>query len=166
MRNPDDQDRFPVRKHPRLKEYDYASPNYYFVTICTWNKACLFGRPGALNRYGRMAEQGLVETGSHFPGVKVDKFVVMPNHVHGIVVLQGSGADLSTVVGQYKSFVSRQIHGIDPEQRVWKTSFHDHVIRNQADYERIWSYIDANPANWEKDCFFDNGESPAAHSQN
>ncbi|MDQ9816352.1 hypothetical protein RFZ01_18460, partial [Acinetobacter pittii] len=63
-------------------------------------------------------------------------------------------ASLSNVVGQYKSFVSRKIHGSCPELRVWQTSFHDHVVRNQQDYQRIWAYIDGNPSNWEKDCFY------------
>ncbi|MGN0978319.1 MAG: transposase [Faecousia sp.] len=150
----DDRERYPSRKNPRLKQHDYALPNYYFVTICSWNKVCCFGRPGDLNRYGKIAEQGLLEIETHFSNVKVDKFVVMPNHVHAIIVLQGNDTDLSTVIGQYKSFVSRQIHVTEPGQRVWQTSYHDHVIRDQKGYERIWLYIDSNPANWEKDCFF------------
>ncbi len=150
----DDQERFPSRKNPRLKQYDYASPNYYFVTICTRDMVCRFGRPGDLNQRGRIAEQGLLEIEKHFPKVKVDKYVVMPNHVHAIIVLQGSDTNLSTVIGQYKSFVSRRIHLTEPGHRVWQTSYHDHVVRDQKEYEQIWLYIDANPANWKKDCFF------------
>ena len=150
----DDLGRFPIRKHPRMGWYDYRTANTYFVTICTWQKRCLFGRPCTLNPAGRWADVGFGQIPVHFPGVTVEKWVVMPNHVHALVTLTGDGASLSNVVGQYKSFVSRKIHGSCPELRVWQTSFHDHVVRNQQDYQRIWAYIDGNPSNWEKDCFY------------
>ena len=153
--NPNDEhDRFHSRKSPRLKRYDYATPNYYFITICTWEKRCLFWHRGALNKYGKIAKQGFEEIEHHFPEVTVDKFVVMPNHVHGILILKTEKTDLSVVVGQYKSFVSKQVHAIDAGCRVWQASFHDHVIRNQKDYERIWLYIEGNPMRWADDCFY------------
>ena len=147
-------DRFPSRKSPRMKHFDYASPNYYFITICTRDRACLFGRPGALNPLGRVAMEGILKIEDHFPGVTVDKFVIMPNHVHAIVILNGS-ADLSAIIGLYKSYVTKNIRKWIPDLKVWQTSFHDHVIRNQTAYEKIWLYIDSNPNNWGKDCFFE-----------
>jgi REP element-mobilizing transposase RayT len=147
-------DRFPVRKNPRLKIYDYTTPNYYFVTICTKDKKCIFGTADQLNCHGRIAYLGLQEMSHHFPGVQLEKFVVMPNHIHAIIVLQDKTVDLSTVVGQYKSFVSKNIHAISPELKVWQTSFHDHVIRDQRSYEKIWNYIDTNPLRWNEDCFY------------
>ena len=150
----DEQNRFHSRKNPRLKRYDYTTPNYYFITICTWEKRCLFWKSGKLNQYGVTAKQGFEEITQHFPDVIVDKFVVMPNHVHAILILQTDGTNVPTVIGQYKSFVSKRIHEFDAGCRVWQASFHDHVIRNQKDYERIWLYIEANPARWEDDCFF------------
>lgn len=147
-------DRFPSRKHPRMKHYDYSTPNYYFVTICTHNKQCLFGKPGKLNRNGLAAEKGILEIGKHFAHIKVDTYTVMPNHVHIILVLEPGCAGLPIVLGQYKSYVTKQIHADWPELTVWQSSYHDHVIRNQKSYENIWLYIEANPANWEKDCFF------------
>ena len=147
-------DRFPVRKHPRLASYDYSKPNYYFVTICTHEKKCMFGTPHRLNWKGKIAEEGLMQIPKHFPSVFVDKFVVMPNHVHGIIVLQDSGADVPTVVGQYKAFVTKQIRKREPDVQIWQTSFHDHVIRSQEKYEKIWNYIEGNPAKWCEDCFF------------
>ena len=151
----DDNERFPSRKHPRLKNFDYSSPNYYFITICTWDKKCIFGKPWILNRWGKTAQTMLLEIEKHFLNVKVDKYVVMPNHVHIILALEGENAGISRIVGQYKSAVTRIIHETDPSQQVWQVSFHDHVIRNQKDYERILLYIDANPQNWNKDCFFE-----------
>ena len=149
-----DKDRFPSRKNPRLKDFDYSSPNYYFITICTFDKACIFGKPNELNRWGITAGSVLEEIEQHFSNVRIDKYVIMPNHVHMILVLADFNAGISQIVGQYKSSVTRKIRETDPGQKVWQTSFHDHVIRNQKDYERIWLYIDANPQNWDKDCFF------------
>ena len=145
---------FPQRKHPRLPYYDYTTPGYYFVTICTCEKKYLFGEPGCLSQLGRIAEQCLMDVHTHFPQVRIDKWVVMPNHVHAIVILPGEGAALSTIMGQYKSAVTKMIRSMQPELTVWQASFHDHVIRNQQDYERIWAYIDTNPIRWEKDCFY------------
>jgi REP element-mobilizing transposase RayT len=124
------------------------------VTICTHEKACIFGSPERQNPLGNIAVRGLLEVQSHFSDIKIDKFVVMPNHVHAIVVLQGNDVKLPVVIGQYKSYVSREIHKLQPGIPVWQTSFHDHVVRNQADYERIWAYIDTNPARWMDDCFY------------
>ena len=150
----DNLDRFHSRKHPRIPHYDYSQPNYYFVTICTKEKHCIFGKAGSLNWRGNIAEEGIFAITKHFPSVLIDKYVVMPNHIHAIVILQQTDVNLTTVIGQYKAHVSRKIHEKEPERTVWQTSFHDHVIRNQQSYEKIWLYIDANPANWEKDCFF------------
>ncbi len=149
-----DNDRFPVRKNPRLKQYDYTSYNYYFATICTHEKKCLFGNPTKLSPMGKIAADCLRNVPVHFQGVWIDKWVVMPNHVHAIVMLPGNGVNLSTVIGQYKSAVTKAIRKFDPGISVWQASFHDHVIRDQADYERIWLYIEANPARWRDDCFY------------
>jgi len=156
----DDQDRFHSRKHPRLPNYDYSQPNYYFVTICTKDMRQIFGKAGAPNWRGNIAEEGILAIAKHFPSIRIDKYVVMPNHIHAIVVLQQKDISLTTVIGQYKAYVSREIHKKEPEYTVWQTSFHDHVIRIQQAYEKIWLYIDANPANWNKDCFFTHKSQP------
>ena len=148
------QDRFPIRKHPRLKDYDYTEQNYYFVTICTHNKRCLFGKPAELSALGKLAEKHLQEISVHFPGVVVDKYVVMPNHIHGILIFPGENANLSAVVGNYKAAVTRSARKECADRIIWQRSFHDHIIRNQADYERIWQYIEGNPSRWEDDCFY------------
>ena len=154
MLKEDHADRFHVRKHPRLHNYDYSTPNYYFITICTWNKACLFWDNNSLNACGQIAQQGLLNIENHFPNVVLDNYVVMPNHIHAILILQEGSENLSVILGQYKSYVSKGIHQFLPEQQIWQTSFHDHVIRDQKSYEKIWLYIKSNPANWQKDCFF------------
>jgi REP element-mobilizing transposase RayT len=149
-----DENRFHSRKHPRLKAYDYSQRNFYFITICTNQKKCIFGQPHALNVFGKIAEASLLKMEEHFSGIRIDKYVIMPNHVHVIFEVTENGCDLLNAIGAYKSGVSKEIHKIEPDILVWQTSFHDHVIRNQAGYEKIWNYIETNPMKWEEDCFY------------
>ena len=147
-------DRFPERKSPRIPGYDYATPNYYFITICTHEKKCIFWNRGKLNAFGRIAYDTAMQIPAHFPKNRVDSFVIMPNHIHMILVVEPGGTDATVVMGQYKSQVSREIHKLDPERKVWQTSFHDHGIRDFEQYQRIREYIATNPLRWEKDCFY------------
>ena len=149
---------FPERKNPRLKNYDYSTPGYYFITICTNQKKCIFGQPEKWNRFGKIAMDGFAKMTDHMKSVIIDHYIVMPNHVHAIVILTKTDINLSTMIGLYKSYVSRKIHEIDPELHVWQSSFHDHVIRNQKQYEKIWKYIENNPLQWEMDCFYQEDE--------
>ena len=137
-----------------MKGYSYRTPGYYFVTICTHEKQCIFWSEGELNPWGIIAFNAVKEIQIHAPGVRVDQFVVMPNHVHMILVLEDERNDLSVVVGQYKAYVSKHIHAFQPQKRVWQISYHDHKIRNQTQYEKIWMYIENNPKQWKLDCFY------------
>ena len=146
----------PKRKSPRIPGYDYSTPNYYFITICTHDKRCNFGGPEKLGPYGRIAWEYLWEIPRHFPGIKVDNAVIMPNHVHAIIVVtaeteEHSRRDLTIAIGQYKMAVTRIIRAKEQGKKVWQRSFHDHVIRNQKAYEKIWTYIHYNPQLWHKD---------------
>ncbi len=156
MYNPNDPEKFPVRKSPRLKGYDYSISNHYFVTVCTKYKKCIFGEPGNLNPCGKIAKQGILLMKEHNPDVRVETFVVMPNHVHILLFLYGGKARLEYVVGTWKAFVTREIHSVHPGMSVWQSSFYDHIVRNERSLQNIWKYIDNNPANWEKDCFYTN----------
>lgn len=146
----------PQRKSPRIQKFDYSSTNFYFITICAYEKKCIFGQPGALNWIGECAEEYLRKISVINPNVRIDKYVVMPNHIHVIFDLQPSQekVDLAVVIGQYKMAVTKRIREKMPDFPVWQRSFHDHVIRNQADYERIWLYIEGNPQRWDEDCFY------------
>ena len=143
---------YPNRRQNRLNGYDYSSENKYFVTICTDNRNQYFWTENRINSFGRIAENELPEICNHFKCVQVDKYVVMPNHIHLILTigckpelkLQQPLPTLSTVIGQYKSAVSRKIHLINPKITVWQKSFHDRIIRNEAEYLKLWKYIDEN----------------------
>ena len=99
-------------------------------------------------------EKALKKIEEHFSGIRIDKYVIMPNHIHVIVEIAGKGSNLINAVGSFKSAVTKKIHETDPELKVWQRSFYDHVIRNQKSYEKIWNYIETNPIKWEEDCFY------------
>ena len=155
----------PRRKPNRLPYYDYTSPGYYFVTICTADRKCLLGQviPGdpntpALVQYsswGRITADTIAEIPDHYSGVDVDHYVVMPNHVHMILVLRdqpGQPPSVSKIIQQFKRAVSMRIG-----RPIWQLRFHDHVIRNEADYQQIWQYIENNPAKWAMDRYYQEG---------
>ena len=145
------------RKSPRIPGFDYSSVNYYFITICTRNRRCIFGKPNNLNLLGKIAQEEIEELSTHYAAIHVDKYVVMPNHVHLILIISSEqNAGVNQIIAQYKSGVTRKIRQIRPSENIWQRSFHDHVIRNQESYEKIWNYIDGNPKKWEEDCFYVN----------
>jgi putative transposase len=146
----------PDRKHTRLPGFDYSSQNYYFVTICTHNKVRLFGETSSdgikPSRFGEIARTELLEIPGHFEGIQIDRFAVMPDHVHAIILIGCDGAErsrpfptLSGVVGLYKSGVSKRIHEIEPDIPVWQKSFYDRIIRDEQAYREVLQYIDENP---------------------
>lgn len=161
---------YPQRKSPRLQGYDYAQAGAYFVTICTHERYSWFGhiREGKMvvNRFGITAQSCWEQIPAHFPTVEVDAYVVMPNHVHGIVILADNPPTtdqspktptLGTIIGSYKSAVTRLMRTGLPADvvLVWQPRYHDHIIRNERDLERIRAYIKDNPAQWEKDTFYE-----------
>ena len=155
---------FTDRKSPRIPGYDYAVPNYYFITICTDKHKYLFWTDESLNQYGKIAGEHMQKISDIYPGVEILKFVIMPNHLHAIVAIHADsgtkcGNDLRQIVGQYKMSVTKEMHAIGYPNAVWQRSFHDHIIRNEKSYQDIWKYIDNNPLQWELDCFYQKADS-------
>jgi REP element-mobilizing transposase RayT len=161
-----------LRQSIRLKHYDYSQAGAYFVTICTKDKNCLFGEilDGLmiLNQFGEIAETCWADLAKHYPHVESDVFMVMPNHVHGIIVLAdlsdvGAGlkpaptevkrCGLSEIVRAFKTFSSRQINELRNTRGipVWQRNYYEHVIRNEYDLNEIREYIVNNPLKWELD---------------
>ena len=156
----------PARKPNRLPCFDYSTPGAYFITICEKNHKCIFWRDvGAsiarppiiqLSEYGKIVDAVIREIPAHYPAVSVDHYVVMPNHIHLLLQINTDAygrpmvaPTISTVVQQMKGVVTKQIG-----RSVWQKLFHDHVIRGEEDYLKIWEYIDTNPARWKEDCFY------------
>lgn len=155
----------PRRKPNRIPEYDYSLPGAYFVTICTKDRRNLFwenvgasiARPQdvRLSPYGRIVNEAILNIPNHYPAVSVDHYTVMPNHIHLLQINTDEGGramlapTVSVVVQQMKGYVTKQIG-----YSVWQKLFHDHVIRGEQDYQKIWEYIDHNPMKWVEDCFY------------
>jgi REP element-mobilizing transposase RayT len=177
----------PVRKPNRLQEYDYGQNGMYFVTICVKDRAELLGtieparppsgvgatvpgRPPSsaraapyceLSELGGYVDDAIMYYNARNGGIFFDKYVIMPNHIHTIIVIRSRAGDrgrspLQCIVRNLKSYVTKKI-GFSP----WQRSFHDHIIRDEQDYNRISEYIKSNPANWEQDQFY---EKPKANA--
>ena len=154
---------YPKRKPNRLQNYDYSQNNAYFITICTKDRINLFGEicdgNMCLNDCGKIAENEILKIPSHYNTVRIDKFVVMPNHVHMIIVINPSErinpfpteTDIPNVIGKYKAGVTRTVGNAFMRSAIWQRSYHDHIIRGEADYQKIWQYIDTNPMKWNLD---------------
>ncbi len=155
-------EKLPKRKNIRLNEYDYSQAGYYFITICTNDKKNLFWNVGEtyggqfqkppLSKIGEIVDLGINKINSIYDNVEINKYVIMPNHIHFIIVLcAGEGQSkttptISRIVQQLKGSISKQV-GFP----LWQKSFYDHIIRNQQEYEKIYEYIETNPLKWEED---------------
>ena len=167
---------WPARRSPRLATFDYTHPGLYFVTVCTWGREPLLGEVVAgdmhLSQAGRAALEAWAALPLRFPAVDLDAFVVMPNHVHGILVLGGAPdlapdiarPNLAVVMRAFKS-----VSGIQgnralgrTNQPFWQRSYHDRIIRNTRELALIRKYIADNPARWETD--IDNPSPTPSHA--
>ena len=155
---------YPSRKNIRLRHWDYSNAGCYHVTICTHDKAMLFGSvihpDGApayvdLSDLGAICEDAVSLIHGRFPGVQVLNHIVMPNHVHLLLSLQGPDAPaLGCVVQFLKAQVTREARLGNPDFVVWQARYHDHIVRGEADFLRTWEYIDENPIKWGNDEYF------------
>ena len=161
----------PKRKPTRLKNYDYSSDGAYFITICTHNRKSLFSDivgaihespENKLNSNGTVIDYYINNLENRFD-IIVDKYVIMPNHIHMIFVINERSIRESTLqkrsivsnaIGYLKMNASRDIHKNGFIGDIWQRSFHDHIIRDENDYLKIWNYIDTNPQKWNEDCFY------------
>ena len=162
------------RKIIRLQEYDYSSPCDYFVTICVHMRVYLLGEvikeKMQLSHNGEIVQQYLEEIPNHFENVELDKFIIMPNHIHGIITLtepvgaihesplqmtqhQRRTMTLSKIIGRFKMRTAKEINLINETsgRPVWQRNYYEHIIRDEKDLENIRDYIIYNPLKWESD---------------
>ena len=160
----------PKRKPNRLPNFDYSTPGAYFITICTENRCNCLGRivgGGALDApqvqlsgTGKIVQHYIL-SGVHIPAVTVDKYVIMPNHLHMILFVDPPVSDgtsrtpspTNALIPRFVSTLKRFCHR-NIGKKIFQRSYHDHVIRGEKDYQKIWQYIDGNPSKWEEDCFY------------
>ena len=162
----------PKRKSPRLRGFDYSSSGAYFVTICVKERKELLSEisvgqglapaENQLTTYGKIAAEQIALLENRFYGIKIDKYVVMPNHIHMLISIcrTTAGASpcptISDVICAFKSITTRLCVKEGLKKQLFQSSYHDHIIRSEKDYGKIWEYIDTNVIRWEKDCFYNN----------
>ncbi|MBI3591187.1 MAG: transposase [Candidatus Melainabacteria bacterium] len=158
------------RRSIRLKEYDYSQDGYYFVTICTKNRECFFGDvidgKMELSPMGGIANECWNDIPKHFSNVLLDVFAIMPNHLHGIIVIDNVGTyhgmslrqfakpiskSLSMIINQFKSSVKRQCNKNGFEYFGWQRNYYENVIRNEIALDNIREYIINNLIQWKFD---------------
>ena len=157
---------FPYRRDMRLPDWDYRLPGPYAITLCTEDRVHRFGtvRDGVmiLNPIGEMVQSVWADMCREFPLVTLDAFVVMPNHVHAVLMLSSDdiagNPELGTVVQRFKSIATtRYARGVHErgwlpfEGRLFQRNYYEHIVRDERDLERCRAYIEANPANWNED---------------
>ena len=176
--------KFEPRKIIRLQNYDYSTNGAYFITICVENGHEILGQivgDGALDvpcknddfssvhyvkltNIGEIVKRHIENTDNAYDGeIKLDKYVIMPNHIHILIMLNNaesanSGTSrapsptnqkIPQIISTLKTLITKELG-----YSIWQRSFHDHIIRNEEAYKKIWNYIDTNPQNWGKDKYY------------
>lgn len=166
------------RRSIRLRDYDYTQNGAYFVTTCAHERRCIFGQvvndAMALNAWGQIVTEEWEQTAILRPTIELDAFVVMPNHVHGILVIVDDGRgmmhhaptkrefskpianSLSTIMGTFKAAVTRHINRLPnpPNHPIWQRNYYEHIIRSEQSLNTIRAYVTGNPAQWAEDSLF------------
>ena len=156
------------RKHMRLDDYDYSLPGAYFLTVCASKPVPLFGRVAGntvkLNSLGRLVLQTLCEIPPHYPHVQLDAHVVMPDHLHAILLLNLDNPDgivrertpaLPQLMKRFKSLASRRYGELRKANRMWtlpeklwQRGYYDRILRGENDLDEKRAYILSNPQRW------------------
>ena len=163
--------KLPSRKRNRLLNFDYSTEGAYFITICTQNRReCLCRIVGGdvpdappkteLSFCGKIVDKYIKQINAFYDCLTIDRYVIMPNHVHLILSVSGNGTSRTSSPTKQHSTVSRLVSALKRFSNkecgfpLWQRSYYDHVIRDVKDYNEIADYIETNPANWESDCMF------------
>jgi len=171
------------RRSIRLKDYDYSQPGAYFITICIHGRECILGDiidgNSRLNQFGNIVKEEWLRTEQIRPEIRTDEFVVMPNHIHSIIMVRNDipnktvgayrctpqnwahgGAPLrrepktlGSIIAGFKSIVTHRINSLRKTHLtpIWQRNYYEHVIRNEDDLDRIRQYIIDNPSKWDED---------------
>jgi putative transposase len=160
------------RRSIRLKGYDYTLSGAYFITLVTWQREELFGNivnaEMCLSEYGKIALEEWLKTAEIRLNICInrDEFVVMPNHIHGIIWIKAKEVkkaceqfgkpvqgSIPTIIRAYKSAVTYRANALRDSRGnpIWQRNYYEHIIRDEPDFYRIWNYIDHNPQRWKED---------------
>ncbi len=155
------------RKRLRLQGYDYSSSGAYFITVCVKNHVEILSElspaqtnctipENSLLYHGKIADKYINHISSSFKKIKIENYIIMPNHIHFLLIIQDSTTLsqnlqhnlISDFVRLFKRYCNKE-YG----ENIWQRSFNDHIIRNEKEYEKIWNYIEYNTLKWEQDKF-------------
>jgi REP element-mobilizing transposase RayT len=165
------------RRSVRLPEYDYSQPGAYFITLVAHQREPLFGMIDGgemrLSAIGQITDEHWRAIPAHFPSVALDAFVIMPNHIHGILVIQTVGAtqwvapttastdaqiasgprpgSIGAIIGAFKMSVTRRVQRELNQSAVWQRNYYEHIIRDEYAHQNIHAYIEDNISNWAND---------------
>lgn len=173
---------YPNRRSIRLKGYDYSQEGLYFLTLCCQDRICRFGKAVngemVLNETGKIAEGCWLQIPEHFPNVVLHEFVIMPNHIHGIVEIvgaknfspenqtdqndqakdfppqPGTSKTVGSIVRGFRIGVTKWVQQKTEIQHLWQRDYYEHIIRDEKAYHNISRYIQNNPLNWGEDKFY------------
>ena len=157
----------PCRKKLRLTTYDYEQPGSYFITVCTHKRSHLFimdhpayrknQQSNSITTANRILHYCISECIREFPNIHVDRYIIMPDHIHMIITIREHkpGISIPTIMQHFKTITTNHyIHNVNIgllppfHRKIWQKSYYDHVIRNQKDYNETWEYIVYNPEKW------------------
>ena len=168
------------RRSIRLAGYDYSHPGAYFVTLVTHQRQCLFGEitdgEMHLSAMGQIADEHWRAIPEHFPQVELGNYIIMPNHIHGIIIIHLSPAvgashwdaptnnapdaptpngpqrgSLGAILGAYKMSVTRRIDREWHSNLIWQRNYYEHILRSEEELQHIIPYIQNNPSSWQSD---------------
>ena len=166
------------RKSIRLKEFDYKTPWWYYLTVCTKYNIKIFGEivndRMILNNYGNIVKEEWLKTKELRTNVDLDYYTIMPNHFHGILIIksrdtarcvptnivrkfgQMTPGSLPVIISSFKSAVTKRINKLrnSPGSTIWQKNYYEHIIRNDLDLHNIRQYIELNTLKWELDEYF------------
>jgi putative transposase len=165
---------YPVRKSTRLKGYDYSKAGAYYLTICSENKKHIFGKVirtdkrnavTCLTDAGEVVRQTIEYQENNNKNITINKYVIMPNHIHMIVFIRSNvsigcengvtekSKPTNALIPKFISSLKRYTNKICGNN-LWQISYYDHIIRNESDYRQKWQYIDENPKRWIEDEYY------------
>lgn len=165
------------RKSLRFKHYDYRQNGLYFITICCKNRQCLLGNivdnEMNLNNLGEMVRECWLKIQNYYPQVNLHPFVIMPNHIHGIIEIasnenwgecdsplhnqstfNGTSQTIGAMIRGFKAGVTSWARKNKEHYDIWQRNYYEHIIRNEKSYNQIIEYIENNPILWEQDRFY------------
>ena len=167
----------PIRKNTRLRNYNYNWMSSYFITICTKdhkkilceiNKKYIENKTDVLyekipvsielvlSDIGKIVEKYIESSKTVYENITVENYVIMPNHIH-LLLYVSHNSDETTKTGEaIPKFVAALKHLVNKDcgENIFQRSYHDHIVRGEKDFDKIWDYIDGNPVIWEEDCFY------------